>query len=126
MRLLLDTHLILWWFDNSPQLPETALRLIAEPENTIFVSAASVWEMSIKQGLGKLELPEAFDKVLATSGFEMLAIQPGHARATKDLPLLHRDPFDRMLLAQATVERITLLTADAQVAKYGKPAMLAH
>ena len=126
MRLLLDTHLILWWLNNSPELPAEALRLIADPENTIFVSTASIWEISIKQSLGKLDLPDTFDKELDGSGFEILTVRARHARATSELPPLHRDPFDRMLLAQATVERLILLTADSQVGRYGKPAKMAR
>jgi PIN domain nuclease of toxin-antitoxin system len=122
--LLIDTHLLLWWLNNSPQLPANALPLIADPLNTIFVSVATVWEISIKQALGKIELPSNFDQALATSGFEMLAIQAAHARAASCIPLLHRDPFDRMLMAQATVEKLVLLTADSQVASYGEPARL--
>jgi PIN domain nuclease of toxin-antitoxin system len=120
-RLLLDTHLLLWWLDESPQLPVEARQLIANPRNTIFVSAATIWEISIKQALGKLDLPPEFDEVLAASGFELLGIQAGHARATGKLPPLHRDPFDRMLLAQATVEKLEFLTADSQLAGYGPP-----
>lgn len=124
MRLLIDTHLLLWWLNNSPQLSPEALGLIADPLNTIFVSGATIWEITIKQALGKLELPAAFDETLLASGFEMLSINVGHARAIAKLPPVHRDPFDRMLLAQATVEKMVLLTADSLVADYGEPARL--
>ena len=124
MRLLIDTHLLLWWLDDSPQLSREARGLIADPVNTIFVSAASIWEISIKQALGKLDLPESFDQVLLATGFETLSVQASHSRATGKLPPLHRDPFDRMLLAQASLERLILLTADEQIAKYGSPARL--
>ncbi|MFN7921544.1 MAG: type II toxin-antitoxin system VapC family toxin [Bryobacteraceae bacterium] len=119
MRFLLDTHILLWWLDDSKALPAEARRLIADPENAIFVSAASIWEISIKQSLGKLDLPNRFDEVLAQSDFEPLPVRAEHARATRELPLIHRDPFDRMLVAQARVEGLTLLTADPAVARYG-------
>ena len=122
MRLLLDTHVILWWLDDSKRLSAQARRWIENPENTIFISAASIWEIRIKQALGKVRLPNSFQQALEQSGFEMLTVNAAHAHAIGRLPPLHRDPFDRMLLAQATVEGLTLVTADDEVAAYGPPA----
>jgi len=119
LRLLLDTHLLLWWLEDSPLLSGRARRLIEAPENTVFVSAASIWEVRIKQGLGKLALPGAFDRVLLESSFELLAVTVAHANAIRELPAVHRDPFDRMLVAQATVEKLLLITSDARLAEYG-------
>lgn len=124
MRLLLDTHLLLWWLDDSPLLPDEAHRLIENPENTIFVSVASLWEIRIKQSLGKLVLPAAFQQVLRESGFELLSIDARHTEALAGLPLHHRDPFDRMLLAQAREEDLLLLSADAGLRPYGHPVRL--
>jgi PIN domain nuclease of toxin-antitoxin system len=124
MRLLLDTHVLLWWLDDAALLPSEARRLIADPENTIFVSVASLWEIRIKQSLGKLVMPEAFDQVLQESGFEMLSIDARHANAVVTLPLHHRDPFDRMLLAQAREENLLLLTSDRGLEPYGNPVRI--
>jgi len=123
VKLLLDTHILLWWLNGSAELRAEARELIANPENAVFVSAAAIWEIYIKKSLGKLELPDGFESALDAS-FEMLAIQAGHARAAASLPAIHRDPFDRILVAQAQVERLTLLTADAVLAEYGQGVKL--
>jgi PIN domain nuclease of toxin-antitoxin system len=119
LRVLLDTHLILWWLGNSPSLSEHARALISAPENTIFVSAVSLWEIWLKQSLGKLRLAPDFESKLAAESFEGLPLTAAQARHVALLPWLHRDPFDRMLVAQAQVEDLTLLTADDLVAHYG-------
>lgn len=119
MRVLLDTHLILWWLNNSPSLSEHARALISAPENTIFVSAVSLWEIWLKESLGKLRLPADFESKLAEESFENLPLTAAQTRHVALLPWLHRDPFDRMLVAQAQVEDLTLLTADDLVAHYG-------
>ena len=119
MRVLLDTHLILWWLNNSPSLSEHARALISAPENTIFVSAVSLWEIWLKESLGKLRLPADFERKLAEESFENLPLTAAQTRHVALLPWLHRDPFDRMLVAQAQVEDLTLLTADDLVAHYG-------
>ncbi|MBI4909659.1 MAG: type II toxin-antitoxin system VapC family toxin [Acidobacteria bacterium] len=123
MKFLLDTHVLLWWLEGSPRLPDPARRLISDPENTVFVSAVSLWEIWLKLSLGKLRLPEDFEQVLASQEFEQLPLTGKHAREVANLPWLHRDPFDRMLVAQARVARIQLLTADEMVAAYGEPAV---
>jgi PIN domain nuclease of toxin-antitoxin system len=117
--LLLDTHLLLWWLGNTADLSREAVSLIGDPGNVVFVSVATMWEIAIKQALGKLDIPDAFPDAIAASSFEVLAVQSTHAWATRTLPPIHRDPFDRMLVAQAQVEGLLLLTSDVEVAKYG-------
>jgi len=118
VRVLLDTHILLWWLADDSKLSTPARDVIAAPENSVFYSAASVWEMRIKQAIGKLVLPSDFADVLAAQAFEPLAVTVDHANALHDLPLLHRDPFDRLLVAQARRERLTILTHDQLVGQY--------
>ena len=119
MKLLLDTQLMLWWLADSPKLSRQARALIADPANTIFVSAATMWEIRIKEKLGKLGVPPNLITTVRSEEFEWIPVSAEHADATMDLPLLHRDPFDRMLVAQAKWMGITLLTSDSLLAKYG-------
>ena len=116
-RLLLDSHVALWWLAGQQLAPE-ARAAIRDPTATAVFSIASVWELSIKQGLGRLLLPADYLDVLADEGIDLLGIEVAHARAVRDLPPLHRDPFDRMLVAQAQVEGLTLVTRDPQVSQY--------
>jgi PIN domain nuclease of toxin-antitoxin system len=125
MRILLDTHFLLWWLADDPALGERGRELISTPENLIFFSAASVWEIRIKQGIGKLDVPDDFADVLAGQAFEPLAVTVGHAHALQGLPSLHRDPFDRLLIAQARLERLTILTRDHVIGQYDVPTLLA-
>ncbi len=121
MKLLLDTHAGLWWLTDDARLSEAARRAI-EGAASVYWSVASSWEVAIKVGLGRLDLPEPVEpfltKHLHASGFEVLPIQHRHACAVLDLPALHRDPFDRLLVAQASVEELTLVTGDATVSRY--------
>ena len=119
MRLLLDTHLLLWWVANSESLSKRARALISDPENTVFVSAVSLWEIWLKESLGKLRLPANFEDKLASESFESLPLTGPQTRQVARLPWHHRDPFDRMLVAQAKVDDLTLLTADDRVSAYG-------
>ncbi len=119
MRILLDTHLLLWWLGNSPALSGAARSLISDPGNTVFVSAVSHWEIWLKVSLGKLTVPADFETRFAGESFESLPLMATHARGLTLLPWYHRDPFDRMLVAQAQAERLTLLTADEVVTEYG-------
>jgi PIN domain nuclease of toxin-antitoxin system len=124
MKLLLDTHLLLWAAGEPDRLSGEALALIETSENELFFSAASLWEISIKSGLGRSDFsvsPRLLRRGLLDNGYAELPISGEHAVATDGLPPLHKDPFDRILIAQATVEGITLLTADAIVARYGGP-----
>ena len=119
MKLLLDTQLMLWWLADSPKLSRQARALIADPANTVFVSAATMWEIRIKEKLGKLDVPTNLIATVVSEEFEWIPVSVEHADATMDLPLLHRDPFDRMLVAQAKWMGITLLTSDSLLTKYG-------
>jgi PIN domain nuclease of toxin-antitoxin system len=121
MRLLLDTHLLLWAAGQPKKLPAAARKLIANPRNSLCFSAASLWEIAIKNALGRDDFqadPGVLRRGLLESGYEELPITGDHAMAVAVLPALHGDPFDRMLVAQAAVEGMTIVTADAQVANY--------
>lgn len=126
MKFLLDTHILLWWMQDSPELPAEARDLVRDPANTIFVSAVNLWEIRIKEAIGKIRLPANFDEVLAKEEFETIALTADHVTELTGLPLLHRDPFDRILIAQARATRITLLTADNEIASYGDGVHLAR
>ena len=117
MKLLLDTHTVLWWLADA-ELAEEALDAIADPGNLVLVSAASVWEASLKASLGKLDVPESIEVAFADDGFEPLPIDFRHAERAGGLPGHHRDPFDRMLIAQAQIEDLTIVTRDRAFAPY--------
>lgn len=117
MRLLLDTHVVLWVLAGS-RISKQARTAIADPENMVHLSAASVWEVSIKRGLGRLTLPEHWLDAAQEQGIEILPITAEHALAVGDLPPHHRDPFDRMLVAQARAEGLTVVTRDGQLSLY--------
>jgi len=119
LRILLDTRVLLWWLEGSPSLSAQARELIRDPDNTVFVSAVSLWEIWLKQSLGKLRLPVDFTGRLAAESFESLPLLASHPRQVSLLPWRHRDPFDRMLVAQAQVEKLVLLTADEALTAYG-------
>ncbi len=119
MKILIDTHLLLWWLGGDPSLSAQARALIGDPENTVFVSAVSLWEIWLKESLGKLRLPADFEQRLARESFESLPLTGAQARGVASLPWHHRDPFDRMLVAQSVAEHLTLLTVDERVAAYG-------
>ncbi|OGI44734.1 MAG: twitching motility protein PilT [Candidatus Muproteobacteria bacterium RIFCSPHIGHO2_01_FULL_65_16] len=120
MRVLLDTHILLWWLMDDRRLPKDAERIIRDPDNSIFVSAASIWEVAIKASLGQIEAdPFAIQAAIEPSGFAELPITGKHAAQVARLPPRHRDPFDRMLVAQSLAEPMRLLTSDTALAKYG-------
>lgn len=118
MRLLLDTHVLLWWLADDPRLDEAARGAIAEPANDTFASAASMWELSIKADLGKVSMPDDLGEQLAANSFTPLPVQMTHALAVRHLPDHHRDPFDRLLVAQAQLEGLTIVTADQAIPRY--------
>jgi len=118
VNLLLDTHTVLWWLDDDPKLSDAARSAIADPENTVFLSAVVMWEIRIKQDLGKLDLPDDFGEVLAQQSFPELSVTVQHADTISVLPAIHRDPFDRLLVAQAIVEKMTIVTRDPFIADY--------
>lgn len=122
MRILLDTQCWLWMQALPERFSSNALRLVEDPENDLFLSTASSWEIAIKSGLGKLSLPMPPDDYvpdrMRSSGVIGLPIEHSHALQVASLPLHHRDPFDRLLIAQAQLERLTILTADRQLVQY--------
>ena len=121
MNLLLDTHVALWAITDSPRLPVNARELILAPRTTVHVSAASLWEIAIKHGLGRGDMPVSAEEALRyfqESNYRIVSIEPEHAVAIEGLPAHHADPFDRMLVAQALVEPMRLMTHDRQVARY--------
>jgi PIN domain nuclease of toxin-antitoxin system len=119
MRLLLDTQVLLWWLADSPQLRQAARSLIGDGNNTIYVSAASAWEIEIKRALGKLRAPDNLEETLARERFLELPVQITHTTTLRTLPPVHRDPFDRLLVAQAQCERLSLVTSDSVFGRYG-------
>ncbi len=121
MNLLLDTHIALWAITDSPKLPQQARDLIQSPKTTVWVSAASVWEIAIKYSLGRGEMPVSSKdavRYFQESGYRFLHIEVEHTIAVEDLPAHHQDPFDRILVAQALVEPMRLITHDPMVALY--------
>jgi len=117
VSLLLDTHVILWWLIDDPALSaEVKARLDSDPD--VYVSAASIWEIAIKQSIGKLAEPADLAEVVRASDFRELPITAEHAIVAGRLPLLHRDPFDRMLVAQARCEDLTLARRDPHIGRY--------
>ena len=124
MKLLLDTHLLLWAITDDRRLPARVRALMADPANECLYSAASVWEVAIKNGLPKRSLgipADAFRREVETAGFRPLAVSPEHAAMVESLPHVHEDPFDRLLVAQARAENCTLLTSDSILPAYGAP-----
>ena len=127
MKLLLDTHLLLWAAGQPSRLSPTALKLIETPANELLFSAASVWEVAIKRGLGRSDFqvdPRLLRRGLLDNGYSELPVLSDHVVAIDSLPPIHKDPFDRLLVAQAMVEGITLLTADPVVAQYPGPVRM--
>ena len=122
MRLLLDTHALLWFYLNDPQLSARAMALILESANVKLISPASYWEIAIKVNIGKYALKVSYDEFIQEAihdnGFEILPIEPRHTSAVVALPRHHNDPFDRLLIAQAMVENISILSVDAVFDQY--------
>jgi PIN domain nuclease of toxin-antitoxin system len=123
-RLLLDSHVLLWWLTLAGALKARTRHAIVRAEE-VYVSAVSVWELSIKAALGNLHLPEDLEEQIQKSALIPLPVTMAHGIAAAKLPPLHKDPFDRMLVAQASLESLTLLTADARLQNYGVAVMLA-
>lgn len=121
MKYLLDTHVLLWAAMDSSSLSSKARKLIEDAENELFFSAASLWEIVIKSNIGRKDFevnPQVLRRNLVENGYNELAITTNHALSVSTLPLIHHDPFDRILIAQSIYEEITLLTHDKQVLKY--------
>ncbi len=127
MIALLDTHVFIWWIMDSPQLPGRVREIIADGANKLFLSAASCWEIAIKAGLGKIILPQQPDKFIveqmALNAVRALPVEARHALHVFHLPSLHRDPFDRIIIAQALVDKIPIITSDALIRKYKVPTI---
>ena len=127
MRLFLDTHLLVWAMGSPERLSAALAAMLQDPANTPVFSVASLWELVIKQGLGKPDFrvePALLRRALLDGGWQELPVQAHHALAVAALPLLHRDPFDRLLLAQASADGLLLITADQQLAAYPGPVRL--
>ncbi len=125
MTLLLDTHALLWWLDDPQLLSKAAHKAISNGKNTVYVSAAVVWEIAIKRSLGKLDAPHDLEGAMASNRFLPLPVTIPHALAVEMLPDHHRDPFDRLLIAQAQHEGFKLVSRDPHVPLYGVPHIVA-
>lgn len=124
-RLLLDTHAVLWALSNVPKLDETARARIADPHNEVFVSAITGWEIAVKRAKGRIGAPDNLGTVIEDRGFTHLPLTFRHAERAGSLPMHHRDPFDRFLVAQAQVEGLVLVTRDAHIRLYDVPTLAA-
>ena len=116
-RLLLDSHVVKWWLDDHPMLGPATRELITESPDVV-ISVVTPWELGIKRALGKLSFPDGLVEEIEANGFSMLSISPAHAETAPNLAMHHRDPFDRMLVAQAQCEALTLVSADRQLLHY--------
>jgi len=119
LRLLIDTQAFLWWMAGAPRLSASAREAIGDPANAVHFSIASAWEIEIKRAIGKLRAPHDLAAAIKTEGFDLLPVELSHIAALAGLPAHHRDPFDRMLLAQAQVEGLRLVSADTVFRRYG-------
>jgi len=117
VRYLIDTHVLIWWLEDSPRLPDRFRALVSNASNQIYVSNATAWEIEIKRSIGKLDISE--DYIDAMGDFAWLPVELDHIKALRELPPIHRDPFDRMLVAQSKVEGMPILSVDDQVIRYG-------
>lgn len=125
MKLLLDTHVVLWWLDRPEGIAATTRVEIGNPRNAVYFSAVSMFEIAAKEAVGKLRMTDDFREQLASCRFIDLSVTVPHADAVRRLPPVHRDPFDRLLVAQAVVEGLTLVTRDAAIARYEVPVLTA-
>lgn len=124
MSYLLDTHILLWWMNGGDQLTKKVFDTIENEGNTIYISAANVWEIAIKASLGKLDLPPRFFNTLGKEPFLELPITSDHAQYVSKLPTIHNDPFDRILISQAKTEALTLITHDKLLKQYHARVLL--
>ncbi|WP_210491128.1 type II toxin-antitoxin system VapC family toxin [Patulibacter sp. SYSU D01012] len=116
---LLDTHAVLWWLSDDPRLSDTARVIVADARHPMHVSAASLWEIAIKRSLGKIEAPDDLPDVVRAEGLTLMPVGAAHAWAVRSLPRHHGDPFDRLLVAQARIESLPIVSADGQLDAYG-------
>ena len=125
MSYLLDTHTLLWWLEDNPTLTQISKRIISNPNNLIFVSPVNTWEITIKKALGKIEAPNNLEQVILECGFDHLHITIKHTIFVENLENHHEDPFDRLLIAQAITEELTIITRDSKITQYKVPTILA-
>ena len=118
MNIILDTHVLIWALENNPTLSDKAVEAIIDADNIVFVSVVSVWEIGIKRNMGKIETPDNLLEEISLHRFAPLHINLHHAELAGKLPNIHEDPFDRMLVAQAAYEKLTLVTRDEKISKY--------
>ena len=118
MRILVDSHILYWAIVEPHRIKPRLAAILIDNSNSIWASAVGIAELRIKQRIGKLDLPDDFDSLIGKTGFEVLAFQANHSRLLAELPLHHRDPFDRMIIAQGIEEGMTIATADAEFAQY--------
>lgn len=118
MKILLDTHVLVWALSSPEKIKPKVQDLLVDTDNIVFVSIASLWELQIKKSLNKISLPDDFISQLQENGFELLDINYKHIAKLAELPLIHRDPFDRMLVAQTIHEKLSLVTNDLEIMKY--------
>jgi PIN domain nuclease of toxin-antitoxin system len=122
---LLDTHVFLWWLDDPSLLGDAARQAVSDGNNTVYISAAVVWEIAIKKALGKLDAPDNLQEVMIANRFVPLSVTISHALGVLALPRHHSDPFDRLLIAQALHEGLTIISRDPHIANYDVPHILA-
>lgn len=118
MHYLVDTHIFLWWLTDNKKLKESVVKILTDSENQVYVSVTSGWEISIKNKAGKLPLKTTLKRCFELAGFEILNVSLDHVLSLDGLPLYHKDPFDRILIAQAQAENLTLITSDQKIWKY--------
>jgi len=123
-KYLLDTHILLWWMSDAEQLSQEVFDIISDTSNQIYISSATIWEIAIKEALGKLKVDADLNSAIEANGFIELKISAICANATKELEPIHRDPFDRMLISQAIVEDMTLITVDKFIIQYNRVKVL--
>lgn len=117
-NFLLDTHIFIWWMENDKKLSKEIISILSEPNDQVFLSVVSVWEIIIKQAKKRLKVPDDIEGGIHDSGFKLIPITLRHVLAVKKLPFYHKDPFDRMLIAQAKAENLNLITTDQKIKKY--------
>lgn len=125
MRYLIDTHIFIWWMEGSNRLSRNIFNLLNNPQNKVFLSVASVWEVIIKKAKKKLKTPKDVEGGIKASGFIPISVEILHVLGIEKLPMYHDDPFDRIIISQAKVERLTLITADKKIWKYNLPLLKA-
>ena len=118
MRVLLDSQVMVWWMGKPDRISRETLQIITDPRNPVYVSAASVWELGIKVANGNLTLPEKYLESLMNDGFATLDVTMRHAQVSADLPMIHSDPFDRVIIAQARSDDLVLISADRHIRRY--------